>query len=144
VTQNIGDVLHGRAVAEQAARDAVTKDVRISPIPPAPCESRDYRMLGDASPDRDVIRRDMANEDRAVVGLRSFMAQIICDRVAGGHRQWKAIGKMRLGPGYPNDPVPPVYVVEPKLYDLGASEPKVGDASHHRICASPGGQMIVE
>ncbi|MEQ6335753.1 hypothetical protein, partial [Sphingobium sp. MK2] len=54
------------------------------------------------------------------------MAQIICDRVAGGHRQWKAIGKMRLGPGYPNDPIPPVYVVEPKLYDLGVCNDKFG------------------
>src|SRR3546814_4581084 len=101
-------------------------------------------MLGDACLDRDVIRRDMAHEDRTVAGLRSLMAQIVCDGVAGGSQQWKAVGEMRLGPSYTNDPVAPVEVVEAKLYDFGTPEPEIGDASHHRVSAPPSGELDVE
>nr|WP_230190282.1 hypothetical protein [Sphingobium sp. CECT 9361] len=113
-------------------------------MPSASSEGGDHCVLGDARLDGDVIGRGVSNEDRAAVGLGAFMAQIICDRVTSGGRQWKAIGEMRLGSGYANDPVPPVNVVDPQLGDFGAPESKVGDASHHRISAPPGRQSIIK
>src|SRR3546814_15710969 len=104
-----------------------------------PISTRTYTLFPYATlfRSRDVIRRDMAHEDRTVAGLRSLMAQIVCDGVAGGSQQWKAVGEMRLGPSYTNDPVAPVEVVEAKLYDFGTPEPEIGDASHHRVSAPP-------
>src|SRR3546814_11115179 len=112
-------------------------DVGISSIQSASYESCDHRMLGDACLDRDVIRRDMAHEDRTVAGLRSLMAQIVCDGVAGGRQQWKAVGEMRLGPSYTNDPVAPVEVVEAKLSDSGKPEHEIVAASHQQVTARP-------
>ena len=144
MTQDISNVLHGRTIAEQSACNTVAKHVRIGSVPSTSSEGRDYRVLGDTGFDRDTIRRDVANEDRTVAGLGSFVAQIICDCVTGGPRQWKLIGEMRLGPGYANDPAAPIDVVDPKLYDLGTPEPKIGNASYHRVSPSTGGQMIVK
>src|SRR3546814_15845488 len=123
VMEDIVDWLHVRAVGELSSRDAGTKDVGISSIQSASYESCDHRMLGDACLDRDVIRRDMAHEDRTVAGLRSLMAQIVCDGVDGGRQQWKAVGEMRLGPRYTHDPVAPVDDVAAKIYNFGTTDP---------------------
>lgn len=68
--QDIGDVLHGRTIAEQPACDTVAKHVRIGSMPSTSSEGSDHRVLGDACLDGHVIRRDVADENRTAVGRR--------------------------------------------------------------------------
>jgi hypothetical protein len=70
---------------------------------------------------------------------RPIVPQIFYDRTAGGCRHWEAVGEMGLGPRYADDPVPPIDVVDPSLYDFGTSEPKIGNTPHHSVSASPAG-----
>ncbi|GFZ90330.1 hypothetical protein GCM10011497_19910 [Elstera cyanobacteriorum] len=137
-------MLHGGTIAEQPTCDAVAKHVRIGSMPPTSSKGGDHRMLRNSFLDGNVVRRDMAHEDRATLGLGPFVTQIICNRGAGGGRQWKTIGEMRLGSGNANDPVPPVDILDPQFDDFRAPEPKIRDAPHHGVSASSGRQPIVE
>jgi hypothetical protein len=144
MTQNVGDLLHGRAGPEQSARDAVPENVNPCPGPAAPPVRRENRSSDHVFADRRIERRDMANEQGPVQSWRPLVLQIGGDRGASHGRQREDIDAAGFGSRDTDSTGTPVDIFQPQSGGIGATQAEIGQASNHRISAAPGRKRFVE
>ena len=94
-----------------------------------------HHAVDGVNTDRFVVWRYVPDEHGSIAADRTFVADVVCECLAGGRQQWQHVLAARLGSLKRDGAMPPVDVVKSKSADLADTQAQVERQPYHGVAA---------